>query len=342
VDEITLFDELKPSPLPDVPQMREAVRARLAAAASAPAAHPARRRNTVVAVAAGAALMAAGGAGYGLAAAGGGPGPLPTRGTPRAGATAPQGTAAGLTAVHGCPGEYITAGKLKQASGTQLILQPANDTDHVNRDWRAKPVTVATTPSTAITRPATGTVGDITDGSHVDVQGTWSGGKLAAAEVGIEAALPSPGSFGPKISGPKVSGHLPRHLVPKGTHGSLAANGPLNGPAGPPFANGKVTSVHGGSFTVVTWNPLQGSQRVQVTTSSSTKVVAKTSTSLSQLSPGANLVVVGQIGPHGVLTASTVAEPSMTRIVLAGVPAKIRPSGCSTSAITTAAILAGS
>jgi hypothetical protein len=78
-----------------------------------------------------------------------------------------------------------------------------------------------------------------------------------------------------------------------------------------------------------------------VTTSNSTKVVTKANASLSQLDPGANVVAVGQIGPHRVLTASTVAEPSVLEIVLAGGPAKVRPSGCSASAITTAAIVAG-
>jgi hypothetical protein len=73
----------------------------------------------------------------------------------------------------------------------------------------------------------------------------------------------------------------------------------------------------------------------------STKVVTKASASLSQLSPGANVVAVGQIGPHGVMTASTVAEPAVLGVVLAGGPAKIRPSGCSAAAITTAAVLAG-
>lgn len=61
---------------------------------------------------------------------------------------------------------YITAGTLEGVSGTQLIIQPANDQDHMNRTWRAQPVTVATSASTAITRPVSGTVSDIADGSR--------------------------------------------------------------------------------------------------------------------------------------------------------------------------------
>ena len=78
-----------------------------------------------------------------------------------------------------------------------------------------------------------------------------------------------------------------------------------------------------------------------MTTSSSTEVVTKASASLSQLTIGANVVVVGTIGSGGVLTASTVAEPSLMKIELAGGPVKVRTSSCTASAITTAAILAG-
>jgi hypothetical protein len=327
VDEIKLFGELKPPPMPDAPRMHEAVRSRLAVAASALPVHPARRRRTMVAVATGAALVAAGGTGYGLTATRGAPRPLPGPAARGGGAAATHGTLTGLTAVHGCPGMYIAAGALKQVNGTQFILQPANDTDHVNRDWRARPVTVATSSSTAITRPAGGTVGEITDGSHVLVQGTWSGRRLAATEVGIEAALPSPSSFGPKL--PRHLGHVRTTPMPKGW-------------LGPPIANGTVTGAHGGSFTVVTNIPLLGARRIQVTTSNSTKVVGRASASLSQLGLGANLVVVGQKGPHGVMTASTVAESSVVGTLIAGGPAKIRSSGCSASAITTAALQPGS
>lgn len=261
----------------------------------------------MLAAAAAAALVAAG-TGYGLTAAQG------------SGRAAQRSTAAGVTAVYGCAGMYLTAGTLKQVSGTRLVIQPANDQDHVNRNWRAQPVTVATSPSTAITRPASGTVSDITDGSHVTVQGTWSGGTLAATQVGIEAALPAPGSFWPPIpaSAPKLRGAPGRF----------------------PAVTGTVVHAHDGAFTVDAQGPA-GLRRVRVTTSGSTQVVTKVSASLSQLDLGANVVAVGRIGSDGVMTASTVAESSEMEIVLAGGPAKLRPSGCSASAITSAAIQAG-
>jgi hypothetical protein len=330
VDEIKLFEELQPPPPPDVPRMREAARARLTAATSAPRAHPvSTRRGGVVAVAAAAALVAAG-TGYGLAATrGGSSSPRGTASGPgRASGPGPAtgpATTAGLTAVNGCPGMYITAGALKQVSGTRLVIQPANDTDHVNRIWRAQPVTVATSPSTAVSRPSTGTPSDITDGSQVVVTGAWSGTTLAATHVDIAAAgLPAPGSYGPR---------LPRHLP------TLR---PLKGTLGPPVAIGTVVDAHDGSFTVAEHNPIPGPlDRVQVITSQSTQVVARAGSSLSQLSLGANVVAVGQIGPDGVLTARTVAEQSGVKTLLAGGPVKIRTSGCSASAITAAAVLDG-
>jgi hypothetical protein len=330
VDEIKLFEELQPPVPPDAPRMREAVRARLAAATTAPPAHPARRRGTMVAATTAAALVAAG-AGYSLTAAQGSSGSLrssaaaregsnPTRG----GSSSVRSTAAGLTAVHGCPGMYITAGTLERVSGAQLIVQPPNLIRHANKAWQARQVTVVTSPSTAITRPASGTVGDITDGSQVVVRGAWSGAKLAAAEVDIGAGLPTPSPLHPH------AGHVRTHLPPEGS-------------LGPPVAIGTVVDAHDGSFTVVMRAPFGGTLAdVQVITSSSTEVVARAGAGPSQLDLGANVVAVGQIGANGVLTASAVAESSagVLSIVADGL-AKVSPSSCSASDITTAAILAG-
>jgi Domain of unknown function (DUF5666) len=316
VDEITLFEELRPPLPPDALRIREAARARLTAATGVPSVRPAWRRRSPVMAAAAAAALVAGGASYGLTASPGASRPLPGD------RSRVPATAAGLTAVHGCPGMYITAGTLEQVHGTQAVIQPANDTDRVSRAWQAQPVAVATGSATAITLPASGTVSDITNGAHVLVQGTWAGGTLVATEVDVEAALPSPGSFGPH-----PSGHVP----------TLRRGGLL----GPPIANGTVTGASDGSFAVIVTSPLLGTHRIQVSTSNSTKVLARTSASLSQLAIGANVVAVGQIARDGVLTASTVAQTSGVRMLLAGGPVKIRTSSCSASAITTAAVLAG-
>ena len=209
----------------------------------------------------------------------------------------------------------MTAGTLEKVSGTQAIIEPGSS------DRR---VTVATSSSTVITRPVSGTVGDITDGSRVFVGGTWSGRRLSARKVGIEAGLPRPGSFGPRF---------PRH------RGKLHKVRPPKGALHPPFEIGTVVNAHDGSFTVVMGRPILGLRRVQVITSSSTKVLTDAPASLSQLNLGANVVAVGRIERDGVLKASTVTEPALVRIGLPGL-VKLRTSGCSASAITTAAVLA--
>jgi hypothetical protein len=324
VDEITLFEELQPPPPPDAPRMREAARARLTVATSTQLVHPSGRRSTVMTVAAAAAL-AAGGAGYGLTALHHGSSPRPAKAASTS-LTPPVRTVAGLTSVNGCPGQYLTAGTLEQVDSTELTIQPANDTDHVNRVWQAAPVRVATAASTLIWTPVAGTLGDITDGTQVMVQGNWSGQSLAATQVEIRAkGLPPQGSFGPQ---PPVNRNDVRVLKPQGS-------------PGPPLTQGTVQDVHDGGFTVVSQNPLLGQRRIQVITSTSTSVLTNAGTSLSQLTVGANVVAVGPIGHDGVMAASAVAEPAGPGVLLAGGPVKVRSSSCSASAITTAAILAG-
>ena len=313
MDEIKLFEELRPPAPLDGQRMRDAARARLNAATSAPLERPLRRRGTVVAIAAAGAL-AVGGASYGLTAATG------SAGTHPAGSSRLPVSTAGLTAVQGCPGKYVTAGTLKQVSGTQLALQPVSDT---------RQVTVLTNSSTSITVPATGTVSDITDGSRVTVQGTWSGRSLAATQISVQAGLPPAGSIGPRF--PRHHGHVRKLAPPKGVP-----------PQGPPFVTGTVKAARDGSFTVVAKNPFGGARRVRVITSSSTEVKTAAKASLSQLSIGSNVVAVGPVGHGGVMTASTVTEPAGGQIELPGGLVKIRSHGCSAAAITTAAILAGS
>jgi hypothetical protein len=116
---------------------------------------------------------------------------------------------------------------------------------------------------------------------------------------------------------------------------------PLKGTPPLPFATGTVVNAHDGSFTVVMRFPIQGTRRIRVTTSSATKVLTDATASLSQLHLGVNVVALGRIGHHGVLMASTVTEPALVHLVVGPGLVRLRPSGCSASAITTAVILAG-
>jgi len=311
MDEINLYERLQPPPRPDAPRMREAARARLTAAMSAPPVHQAGRRTTVVAIAA-AATLAAGGASYGLMAMHGSSETRPT------GSSRLPVTTAGLSGVQGCPGEYVTAGTLKQVSGTRLTIQ-ASDTDDV---------TLATNASTAVTIPATGTVSDITDGSQVMVQGTWSGRSIAATQVAIQAGRVGAPAAAPAPRVPRRRGHIPNLnslSPPKGTRRNVG---------------GTAEDVHDGGFTVVLQSPAPGARRIDVVTSNSTEVKTYATVSPSQLTLGADVVAVGPIGHGGVITAGAVTEPPDGHLLLPPGLIKIRPHGCSASAITTAAIMA--
>jgi Domain of unknown function (DUF5666) len=266
-----------------------------------PAARPPRRRRSAVVAVAAAAALVAGGTAYGLTAAQGGSNP-------------PQGTTAGLTAVQGCPGKFIAAGNLEQVSGTELTLGNPS----------LPSATVATSSSTVILGTETGTLSDVTVGSRVVVLGTWSGRTLAATQVGVDVVPPAP----PKRPPLRRHGHLRFQRPPKGT------------PA-PPFVIGTVVHVSDGSFTVSRSGALARPAQVEVSTSSSTKVQMNARSSLSQLSVGAAFVAVGQIGRTGVPTASYVAQEPILTIGFPATLHKLRPSGCSASAITTAVLEAG-
>jgi hypothetical protein len=288
VDEITLFEQLRPPAPADAPWIREAARLRLAAA-SAPPARPA-RRVTLAAVSA--AALAVAGASYGLTAG--------LSGTAAEGGSGSPSATAGLTAVSGCPGMYLRAGFLVQVSGTRLTIgsYPRN-------------ATVAVSSSTSVTVPVTGTAGDITAGSHVFVTGYWTGTTFTAAKVGIEPSLPV---------------RLGVPAEPK-----------------PPVLVGTVDSVRDGSFTVTVPEASGHSRinaKIRVTMADSTQVMKPARAGLRQLHVGANLVVVGRLGPDGVLTASTVVEPSFIRIAGLGQPTKVKPASCSASGIAAAVLAA--
>ncbi len=294
------------TPAPPALQHQPGLRHRPAPIHLPPAARPARRRRGAVVAVAAAAALVAGGTAYGLAAA-------------RGGSSSPRNATAGLTAVQGCPGEFAAAGNLEQVSGTQLTLENPS----------LQPVTVETSAATVISSTVTGTLSDITDGSQVEVAGTWSGQTLAATQVGIGVT--------PKT--PHPPGSQPGHARP--TQSSPTAAQPR------PFVMGTVVHATNGSFTVVAKGLLYGfkvkgmPRRVKVVTSRSTEVLVNTRSSLSQLHTGAAFVAVGRIGHNGTLTAGSVAEEPMLQVALGGSLLKLRPSGCSASAITTALLQAG-
>lgn len=290
MDEITLFEQLRPPAPANAPWIREAARVRLAAA-SAPQGRPARPARRRVTLAVSAAALAVAGASYGLTAG--------LSGTAAEGGSGSPAATAGLTAVSGCPGMYFRAGPLMKVNGTQLTIG----------SWPASTATV--TPATSVTVPVPGTASDITVGSHVLVAGNSTGTTFTAAMVAIEPPLP--------LRVVSAAGPKPVKII------------------------GTVDSVRDGSFTVTVPEISEHSQfnaKFQVTMADSTQVIKPATAGLRQLHVGDSLVVVGRLGPHGALTASTVIEPSFIPVFTTDRPVKVHPASCSAAGIAAAVLTA--
>jgi hypothetical protein len=278
----------------------------LVAATSAPAelpdhalagARPPRQRRVLVAAAA-AGIVVIGAASYGLTAGHGG-----SAGSAGSASGQPATTAAGLTAVSGCPGLNAASGTLTQVNGTSFVLKPPG----------SRPVTVTTSAATKLSGQVTGAPSDIADGERVIVMGTGSGPTLAARTVSLGVPLRLP--------------RLPR--LRKLRHGHPVRRGGTGG-----LAIGTVRRASSGGFNVA----MVGGRVVPVTTSSSTTVYKLVTVSLSQLQTGRFTVAVGLARPNRTLAATSVAQGIHQMHPL---PA-LRPSGrlgCSPQAVATTAFL---
>ena len=258
------------------------------------------RRQALVAAAA-TVLLVIGAGSYGLSMALGGGRPAGDRGSTT--------LAAGLSAVSGCSALVGTSGTLEQVNGSDLVIMTSS----------GQSVSVTTTPSTNIGREASGTLGDITNGTKVIVNGTASDGTIDAATVGV-------GAIGTvKMMPPSVPSGL--------STTSLAA--------------GTVADSAPGGFSVIEPN----GTHVAVTTSSSTNVVTLSRVGVDQLQVGASTVAFGAPGQGGTLAASRVEQGEA--ISTSGLPkapptfgqnkgmsSTSRPSAdCSASGVATTALL---
>ena len=267
---------------------------------------PAPRRRAL-AVAAAACALAAAGTTYGLTAVSSGSGT-------NAGGHAVT-VAAGLAAVNGCSDLRATLGTLEQVKGTSLVIRSR---------FGGQLVTVTTSASTAIRQVETGSLSDITDGAHVLVSGTSSGGGIAAQRVSVGNSTEQP------VPAQPPSGGLP------------------GGTMQIPVTGGTVADAHTGGFTVVTTD----GTRIPVTTSAATSVFVPASVTVNQLRAGELTVAVGTSGPGGTLAAKTVeqgvmpASGSGTQLQFPVNPhsgiSGPATHGCSVSAIATAALMAAS
>jgi hypothetical protein len=255
------------------------------------------RRWQAVTAGAAAAILVAAGISYGLTAWPGGAGH-------------PAAAANKLTAVNGCPGLAAASGMLERVKGSSLVLKTPG----------GGPATVITSASSTLRRQVTGTVGDITTGTHVIVAGTGSGGGIAARSIII----------GPP---PRLHSPPPTHL----RHGHPSHPGPRRSPVPGGRADGKVTDVSTGSFTLLT----SGGFHIRVTTSGSTTVYTQATSTVSQLRAGQFTIAVGKARPDGTLAAASVEQGNLIpRFEHDGGIVAQPWLGCSPSAITTVAFLA--
>jgi hypothetical protein len=263
-------------------------------------------RRALVAAAAACAL-AAGGTAYGLTAASSGPGT-------NAGGHAVT-VAAGLAAVSGCSDLRATLGTLEQVKGTSLMIRSR---------FSGQLVTVTTSASTTIRQVETGSLSDITDGAHVLVSGTSTGGGIAAQRVSVSNSTEQP------VPAKPPSGGLPGGIMRI------------------PITSGTVADAHSGGFTMVT---TEGT-RIPVTTSAATSVFVSASVGVNRLRAGELTVAVGTVGPDGTLAAKIAqqgvmpASGSGTRLQFPVNPhsgiSGPATRGCSVSTIATAALMAAS
>jgi hypothetical protein len=241
-------------------------------------------------VSAAAALVLIGGGSFGLSLAlrGGGGGrarpPIDARATT---------LAAGLTAVDGCPALAGTSGTLQELNGSNLVIRTSS----------GQLVNVTTSSSTNIGRETNGSLADISDGSQVIVNGTDSGGTIAAATVGVGV-----------IGAVKLA---PTHL-------GLSKGG---------LVAGTVDDADTEGFTVVEPN----GTHVAVTTGSSTTVVSLSTAEVDQLQVGEFMIALGTPA-GGTLAANRIEQLPPSTSSLPQPPA---PFGMATSKQITPATSGG-
>lgn len=248
-----------------------------------------RRRRVLAGITAAAVLVVAGGS-YGLTEALGSGG---ARAAPPNTPTA----AAGLSAVSGCPNLAGVSGTLEQRNGSDLVIETSG-----------RSVTITTSPSTRmIGSEGIGTLGDITDGAQVTVDGTDTHGTITATTVTVGAT-------------DKVKPFEPPQ------------------PSGPPLTVGTVTDAYTGGFTVV--DP--DGTSVAVTTTSSTTVITLRTLTVQQLRIGGFTVIVGNTPGHGgTLVAGAVEQvPHPISFPQGPVPGKDKGAACSPENVVTAALMA--
>jgi hypothetical protein len=164
---------------------------------------------------------------------------------------------------------------LESVTGT---LQTIEGSTLVIRSADGSTVRITTAVGTHTIRQQSASMAAIRDGEAVIVTGTYSDGSLKAARVGQLSAVP-----------PVPSSADAARILNQGQ------------------AVGTLADLAAGRFAVVE----PGGNRVAVTTSSSTRVIATLPADPARLQIGARTAAVGKAGPNGTLVASTLDQQAL-------------------------------
>ena len=194
----------------------------------------------------------------------------------------------------GPQGAMGTSGAIASIDGTTLTLTTQSGT--------AK---VTTSSSTTVTKSVAGSLRDVAVGDTIMVRGTSSGtdavtataitdqGKAASASGGLAPGAPPGGQSGGPSGAP-----------PSGQSGGPPGAAP-GGATGPGGTVGTVTAIDGSTITVTS---MMGGTEVTITTTAATTVSIAQTSSLSALTTGEQVRVIGTTDSAGTVAATRIIE----------------------------------
>ena len=181
----------------------------------------------------------------------------------------------GMTGGPGGGGGGSTVGTVDSVDGSTLAVSTQD----------GQSVSVATSDDTVVTISGTGSADDVDEGDQVLVMGAADGDTMAAERV--------------VDRGETDAGDAASNSTGSNSTDSNSTAGPPGGMGG--VATGEVSSVDGDTFTVSA-----AGGDVTVTMTDSTTVVVEVPGSLSDLSSGDSVMVQGEAGDDGTVTATRI------------------------------------
>jgi len=195
----------------------------------------------------------------------------------------------------GPQGAMGTSGAIASIDGTTLTLTTQSGT--------AK---VTTSSSTTVTKSVAGSLRDVAVGDTIMVRGTSSGTDAVTATAITdqgEAASASGGGLAPGTPPGGQSGG-PSGAPPSGQSGGPPGAAP-GGATGPGGTVGTVTAIDGSTITITS---MMGGTEVTITTTAATTVSIAQTSSLSALTTGEQVRVIGSTDSDGTVVATRIIE----------------------------------